>query len=130
VLLALTYAMIGVILAPLFGRVAGVLVAFLVPFLDLGIAQDPMLHATPPAWAHLLPGYGGFRILTDAILTPGSPQTGPLLIALAWLGGTAVAAGLLFHHNMRPGSASALHPNYPPGVYRGSVAGDVAGRLR
>ena len=41
VLLALTYAMIGVILAPLFGRDAGVLVAFLVPFLDLGIAQDP-----------------------------------------------------------------------------------------
>jgi len=40
-LLALTYAMIGVILAPLFGRVAGVLVAFLVLFLDLGIAQDP-----------------------------------------------------------------------------------------
>jgi hypothetical protein len=37
-LLALTYALIGVILAPLFGRVAGVLVAFLVPFLDLGIA--------------------------------------------------------------------------------------------
>jgi len=28
---------------------AGVLVAFLVRFLDLGIAQDPMLHATPLA---------------------------------------------------------------------------------
>src|SRR5262249_56063867 len=62
-LLALTYAMIGVILAPLFGRVAGVLIAFLIPFLDLGIAQDPMLRPTPPAWAHVLPGYGGFRIL-------------------------------------------------------------------
>ena len=39
------------------------------PFLDLGIAQDPMLHATPPDWAHFLPGYGGFRVLTNAILT-------------------------------------------------------------
>jgi len=47
--LALTYAMIGVILAPLFGRIAGVLIAFLIPFLDFGIAQDPMLHSTPPA---------------------------------------------------------------------------------
>jgi len=100
-LLALTYALIGVILAPLFGRVAGVLVAFLVPFLDLGIAQDPMLHATPPAWAHLLPGYGGFRLLTNAILTHSSIQGGPLLIALAWLTGAAVAASLLFRHNTR-----------------------------
>jgi ABC-2 family transporter protein len=108
VLLALTYAMIGVILAPLFGRVAGVLVAFLIPFLDLGIAQDPMLHASPPGWAHFLPGYGGFRILTDGILIPGSPQAGPLLIALAWLAGVTVTAGLLFRQNMRPGGPHRL----------------------
>jgi hypothetical protein len=101
VLLALTYALIGVILAPLSGRVAGVLVAFLVPFLDLGIAQDPMLHASPPAWAHLLPGYGGFRMLSDAILTHGAPQAGPLLAALAWLAGTAAVAAVLFGRNMR-----------------------------
>jgi hypothetical protein len=101
VLLALTYALIGVILAPLFGRVAGVLIAFLVPFLDLGIAQDPMLHATPPAWAHFLPGYGGFRVLTNAVLTHGSPQAGPLLASLAWLAGVAVVAALLFRQTMR-----------------------------
>jgi hypothetical protein len=92
--------MIGVILAPLFGRVAGVLIAFLIPFLDLGIAQDPMLHPVPPAWAHVLPGYGGFRVLTDAILTPSFSQTGPLLTALAWLAAATVAAALLFRHNM------------------------------
>jgi hypothetical protein len=101
VLLALTYALIGVILAPLFGRVAGVLVAFLVPFLDLGIAQDPMLHASPPGWAHFLPGYGGFRVLTDAVLTHGPAPCGPLLSALTWLAGAGVAAGLLFGRNMR-----------------------------
>ena len=100
-LLALTYALIGVILAPLFGRVAGVLIAFLIPFLDLGIAQDPMLHASPPAWAHLLPGYGGFRMLTTAVLTHGPAQAGPLLAALAWLAGAAVAAALLFGRNMQ-----------------------------
>jgi ABC-2 family transporter protein len=101
ILLALTYAMIGVILAPLFGRVAGVLIAFLIPFLDLGIAQDPMLRPTPPAWAHLLPGYGGFRILANAVLTGSAPEAGPLLIALAWLAATTVIAGLLFRRNMR-----------------------------
>jgi hypothetical protein len=105
-LLALTYALIGVILAPLFGRVAGVLVAFLLPFLDLGIAQDPMLHAAPPAWAHFLPGYGGFRILTSAILTRGFSRGGPLLIGLAWLAAAAVAASLLFRHNMRTARAA------------------------
>jgi hypothetical protein len=113
-LLALTYALIGVILAPLFGRVAGVLVAFLIPFLDLGIAQDPMLHATPPAWAHLLPGYGGFRLLTNAILTHGPTQAGPLLIALAWLVGTVVAASLLFRRNMQTARGQGRIPM--PGI--------------
>jgi hypothetical protein len=101
VILALTYAMIGVLIGPLFGRVAGVLIAFLIPFLDLGIAQDPMLHPAPPAWAHFLPGYGGSQVLTSAILTPSFSQTGPLLIALAWLAGATVAAAMLFRHNMQ-----------------------------
>jgi hypothetical protein len=104
-LLALTYALIGVILAPIFGRVAGVFVAFLIPFLDMGIAQDPMLHSVLPAWAHFLPGYGGFRVLTYAILTPTFNQTGPLLIALAWLAGLTIAAAVVFRHSMRPARA-------------------------
>lgn len=91
-LLGLTYAMIGAILAPLVGRVAGVLVAFLIPFLDLGIAQDPMLHAAPPTWARFLPGYGAVRVLTNSILTHGPGSPGPLLAALAWLTGLTVAA--------------------------------------
>ena len=59
------------------------------------------MHPAPPGWAHVLPGYGGYRIPTSAILTHGSPQTGPLLIALAWLAGTTVAAGLVFRRNIR-----------------------------
>jgi hypothetical protein len=107
VLLALTYAMIGAVLGPLFGRVAGVLVAFLIPFLDLGIAQDPMLHSVPPAWAHFLPAYGAFRILTNAILTHDFGSGGPLLIALIWLAGATAAAGLVFRLNMRTAHASS-----------------------
>jgi hypothetical protein len=115
-LLAVTYGLIGVVLAPLFGRIAGVFVAFLVPFLDLGIAQDPMLRATPPAWAHFLPGYGGFRILTNAIVASGAIHVGPLLIALGWLGGAAVAAAVLFRHNMRAarGAPRAIPPRQGP----------------
>ncbi|HET6358046.1 hypothetical protein [Streptomyces sp.] len=50
-LIALTYALIGVLICPLFGGVGGALIAFLVPFLDIGIEQSPMLHPQPPAWA-------------------------------------------------------------------------------
>lgn len=96
ILVAATYAMIGVCLGPLFGRVAGVLIAFLVPFLDLGIAQSPMLRTEPPAWAHFLPGYGGDRVLLDGGLTSSFDQTGPLLLALAWLTTLTIAGMLLF----------------------------------
>jgi hypothetical protein len=96
ILIAATYAMIGVCLGPAFGRVAGVLIAFLVPFLDLGIAQSPMLQSQPPGWARLLPGYGADRVLLDGGLTAGFDQTGPLLLALTWLTTLTLAAALLF----------------------------------
>src|SRR5262249_47118403 len=117
ILLALTYAMIGVILGPVFGRVAGVLVAFLVPFLDLGIAQDPMLHATPPAWAHVLPGYGGFRVLTSAVLTHRFSPARPPLIARVLVAGAGAAAGLLFRYNMRTAPATGRPDLLPPQGY-------------
>jgi len=100
-LIAVTYALIGVLIGPLFGRVAGVFIAFLIPFLDLGLAQSPMLHPVPAGWAHFLPGYGGSRVLIDAIMTPAFTQARPLLIALAWLAGLLAAAALLFRHTMR-----------------------------
>lgn len=45
--IAVTYALIGVLLGPIFGRVSGVFMAFLIPFLDLGIGQSPMLQGEP-----------------------------------------------------------------------------------
>ncbi|HEX8627272.1 MAG TPA: ABC transporter permease, partial [Catenuloplanes sp.] len=47
ILIALTYGLVGALLAPVFGRVGGVFIAFLLPFLDLGIVQSPMLHPEP-----------------------------------------------------------------------------------
>lgn len=82
-LVAATYALIGVLIGPLLGRVAGVFIAFLIPFADLGISQSPMLRATPAAWAHFLPGYGAGQIVMNGILGPSFDQARSLLIALA-----------------------------------------------
>jgi hypothetical protein len=91
-LLGITYALLGVCLGPIFGRVSGVFIAFLVPFLDIGIAQSPMLRTEPAAWARFMPGYGADRVLLDAGLTNRFDQTRPLLLALAWLAALAILA--------------------------------------
>jgi hypothetical protein len=101
VLVGATYALVGVLLGPIFGRVSGVFVAFLVPFLDLGIGQSPMLRAEPPAWAQYLPGYGGIRVMLDGGLTEGFDETRGLLIALAWLTALAVTATAALHRTAR-----------------------------
>ncbi|MFD8302850.1 ABC transporter permease [Streptomyces sp. NPDC059690] len=100
-LIGLTYGLIGVLIGSVFGRVGGVFVAFLVPFLDLGLEQSPMLNSQVSGLGHALPGYGASRVLYDAALTVSFDETGPLLIALVWLIGLALAAGLLFRRAVR-----------------------------
>ncbi len=102
VLTALTYALIGALLAPIFGRVGGVFVAFLLPFVDLAIVQSPMLHPTPTALSSFLPGFGGTRVLLDAALTPGFDETRPLLVGLAWLIALAAAVTVTYRGGVRP----------------------------
>ena len=99
VALAATYALVGVVIGPLFGRVAGVLIAFLVPFLDLGIAQSPMLRPSPEPWARVLPGYGWVRVLFDTGLTAHFDEIGPLLAGLAWFVGLTVVATFALMHS-------------------------------
>ncbi len=106
-LIAVTYGLLGVLLGSVFGRVGGVFVAFLVPFLDLGIAQSPMLRADPAAWAAFLPGSGGMRILLDGGLTATFDQTRALLIAALWLAGLAAVITVLFRRAMRTQRRSA-----------------------
>lgn len=95
-LLGLTYALLGVSLGPIFGRVSGVLIAFLVPFLDIGIAQSPMLRPEPAEWARILPGYGANRVLLDGGLTGGFDQAAALVLALGWLIALGALAAWLF----------------------------------
>jgi ABC-type Mn2+/Zn2+ transport system ATPase subunit len=101
-LIAITYGLLGVLLGPIFGRVSGVFVAFLVPFLDIGIGQSPMVRGEPAPWALVLPGYGGVRIVIDGALTATFDETGGLLLALAWIVGLALAAAVLFRRIARP----------------------------
>jgi len=97
-LLAITYGLLGVLLGPIFGRVSGVFIAFLIPFLDIGIGQSPMLRGEPADWATYLPGYGGTRLFIDGALTASFDETWALLIALGWLAALGTAATLLFRH--------------------------------
>jgi uncharacterized membrane protein YecN with MAPEG domain len=98
-LVAATYALVGVLVGPLFGRVSGVFLAFLVPFLDVGISQSPMLSTQPDQWAHWLPGYGGTRLVIDGALTAGFDETRPLVYAVAWLVGLALTTALVWRRS-------------------------------
>lgn len=94
-LLAAIFVLLGSIAGPAVGKVAGTFVAFLLPFLDIGLGQSPMLHQTPPDWAHLLPGYGPSRILLDGALTNTFDQWTALLLAAGWLTALLAVATLL-----------------------------------
>jgi hypothetical protein len=109
-LLGLTYALIGALLAPLLGRVGGVFVAFLLPFLDIGIVQSPMLHAAPTALSRFLPGYGGSRMLLDGALTRGFDEVVPMLIGLGWLTGLLAIVALIYGRSTRPAHRRTTEP--------------------
>lgn len=83
-LVAVMYALIGVVLGPIFGRVSSVFLAFVIPFLDLGIWQSPMLRVEPEPWSQWLPGYGPVRIVLDGGLTDSFDETRSLALALGW----------------------------------------------
>jgi hypothetical protein len=65
VLIALPWALIGALSGPVFGRDGGVLIAFPLPLIDLGIERSAMPHPVPPGCAHALPGCGAGRVLVD-----------------------------------------------------------------
>ena len=99
---ALTYAMIGVIIGPLAGRLGGLYLMFLLPFLDVGLAQNIMFDAAPPAWAQWMPAHGAVRVLVDGAFTPSFDEIGGLLLGLAWLAGLLAAAVAVFNRTSAP----------------------------
>ena len=101
-LVGLTYGLIGAAVGPLVGRVGGLYLMFLIPFLDVGLAQNVMFDAAPPAWGRFMPAYGAVRVLIDGAFTPGFDELGALLLALAWLAAMALAAVAVFHRVAEP----------------------------
>ena len=70
------------------------------PFIDIGLAQNVMFDAAPPAWGRYLPAHGAMRVLTDGAFTPGFDEAGPLVLALGWLAGLTVLAAFVFRRGM------------------------------
>jgi hypothetical protein len=102
---AITYAMIGVVIGPLVGRLGGLYLMFLLPFLDVGLAQNIMFDAAPPSWAVWMPAHGAVRVLIDGAFTPGFDEAGGLMLGLAWLVGLTAAAAAIFHRTSAPRNA-------------------------
>jgi hypothetical protein len=102
---AVTYALIGVVVGPLVGRLGGLYMMFLLPFLDVGLAQNVMFDAAPPSWAAWMPAHGAVRVLIDGAFTPTFDESGGLTLAVAWLFGLAVAAAGIFHRTSAPRNA-------------------------
>ncbi len=104
-LIALTYGMLGVLVGPRLGLLGGLYLMLALPFIDIGIAQNAMFDAAPPAWASLMPAYGGVRVLLDAAFTPTFDEWPALLLAAAWLAATTALAAAQFHRLARPNTA-------------------------
>ncbi len=105
VIVAFTYGMIGVLVGALFGRLGGLYVMFLLPMIDVGIAQNVMFSAAPPDWGRFLPARGSVQLLVDGAFTPTLDRGDALLLALAWLVGITLVAGLVFHRIAAPEQA-------------------------
>lgn len=100
--IALTYGMIGVVIGPLVGRLGGLYLMFLLPFLDVGLAQNVMFDAAPPSWAAWMPAYGAVRVLVDGAFTPNFNETVGLVLTLSWLIAITGAAATVFHRLAAP----------------------------
>ncbi|MCB0953221.1 MAG: hypothetical protein KDB13_10985 [Microthrixaceae bacterium] len=102
VIVALTYAMVGVLIGPLTGLLGGLYLMLALPFLDIGIAQNAMFDAAPPAWAVYMPGFGSVRMMLDVAFTGRFDEWSALFVALAWLVFLTGAAALQFRRLARP----------------------------
>ena len=104
-LVALTYAMIGVLIGPLTGRLGGLYLILLLAFIDVGLGQSVMFPSGPPTWGGFLPARGASRVMIDGAFTGRFDQFGYLLVGLAWLAALTAAAATVFR--LRTGIARA-----------------------
>ena len=104
-LIATTYAMVGLVLGPLTGRLGGLYLVLVLAFIDVGLGQTVMLPGGPPAWGAYLPARGASRMLIDGAFSARFDQAEGLLLGLAWLAAAATVAAVVFQR--RTGTATA-----------------------
>ena len=96
-LIALTYAMIGVLVGPITGRLGGLYLLLMLAFIDVGLGQSVMFPKGPPPWGAFLPARGASKVMIDGAFTDSFDQFGALLLGLAWLVAFSTAAAAVFH---------------------------------
>lgn len=105
-LIALTYAMVGVLVGPFVGRLGGLYLILLLAFIDVGLGQSVMFPGGPPTWGAFLPARGASRVMMDGAFTANFDRFGYLLLGLLWLVALTSAAAFLFHRTTRSAMAS------------------------
>lgn len=124
--IALTYGFAGALLGPWLGQLGGMYVMLALPFLDLGVAQNAMFDAVPPAWGTVLPGHGAMRVLLDGAFTPDIDEWSALALAIGWLVAIAAVSAAVFHHRnavARPAGRRRVTPDGPGAAAAGVEAG-------
>ncbi|MBI4883894.1 MAG: ABC transporter permease [Actinobacteria bacterium] len=100
-LIALTYAVIGVLVGPITGRIGGLYLILMLAFIDVGLGQSVMLPEGPPTWGAFLPARGASQVMIDGAFTAGFDRIRALLLGLAWLAALGAAATAVFHRRTR-----------------------------
>ncbi len=100
-LIAATYALVGMVLGPLTGRLGGLYLVLLLAFVDVGLGQTVMLPGGPPDWGAYLPGRGASRMLVDGAFSARFDEADGLLLGLAWLAAATAVAALVFQRRTR-----------------------------
>jgi hypothetical protein len=101
-LVGATFGLLGVLAGSLFGKIGGLYLMFLLPFIDVGIAQNIMFDAAPAVWGSYMPSYGAVRLLVDGAFTTTFDEGRGLMLAAAWLVGIGAAATLVFRRLSEP----------------------------
>lgn len=96
ILVALTYATIGVLAGALFGRLGGLYLLLLLPFIDIGLAQNAMFDIATPAWGRFLPAHGAVKVMMDGAFTESFDEVAALALAIVWIGALSFVAALTF----------------------------------
>ena len=99
-LIALTYAMIGVLVGTITGRLGGLYVVLILAFMDVGLGQSVMFPNAPPAWGAYLPARGASRVMIDGAFTSGFDELPFLLLGLGWLVVFGTAATTMYRRRM------------------------------